>query len=434
MEGADALTQRDVFLKENAVEGPFAGELQRQFSGSFTVGKRPIAVIAAGQDIRGREGAAAGRACGPRARGQIGGENRIERRPEFQQPEGIDRVDATACVGRHVEQQQRIAAHAFIIDFQELPDAFYLRRFRSAPEPAGPDGNIRFGRSPMGSAGRPGVQDVCRRATRPGLKTPDFERGPVGAAGLAPLVADPAATGTDIAENDGLRLQAKNRFVEQRPVIDLSPPRRAFPAGAVEPLLKDRSVCTAEHALECSYECCIVCWRPVARIVPVPGRNINPELQAVGRTGIGKFPQNVPLSVPPAALCHCMGTLRRRPQTETVVVLRRDDYALESGRPRHGRPLPAVQLRGIEDVFRLRPVPPFGTRKRVGTEVAEQVHFHLLPGDLVRRRAGSVWGRRRHTACRHGQAGSKQQEGERLFHGIRFESVNLRKINCIFVF
>jgi hypothetical protein len=75
------------------------------------------------------------------------------------------------------------------------------------------------------------------------------------------------------------------------------------------------------------------------------------------------------------------------------------DYNASEAR-RFGRcgPLAAVQVRGVEQVFRLLSAPPFLSAESVGAKVAEHVHFHFLPFQL---RPGGLW---------YGVAGKGQQK------------------------
>ena len=178
--------------------------------------------------------------------------------------------------------------------------------------------------------------------------------------------------------------------VEQRPVIDLLLPIGTFAAGPVEPVLVDRAVSSAQHAFQGLDEDVVVFRRPVMRVVPVPGRDVHAELEAVFPAGVGQFLQHVPLPVPPGGLGDGVGADGAGPEAETVVVLGRDNNALETGGFRRGGPLAAVQVRRVEQVFGLRPVAPFAPGESVGSEMAEHIHLHRLPFQLVGRGNGAV--------------------------------------------
>ena len=405
MESHDTLAQGNVFLKKEAVERARLGKFERQGSRRPVIGQRPVAVVIARKDVRRSETPTTGRAGDDGAVSLVDSEDRIQRGTEFHQPERIDRIDAATRVGRHIEQQQRIAADTLIIDLQQLLHTFYLRRLGRTPEPARPDRYIGLGGGPVRSTRRTAVQHLLRRTPRSRLKTIQLERRPVRAAGLSPLVAHPAAAGAYIAEDHGLRLQALDRRIEQRPVIDLPAPRGPLSTGTVEPLLEHRTVTAVQHALQRPDKRLIVGRRAIARIVAVPGRDIHAEPEILRRTGIRKRTQHISLSVAPGTLRHGVRALGRRPETEAVVVLGREDHTPEPGGTGRLRPLAAVERRGLEDVFRLRPVTPFRPGERVGAEVAEKIHLHLLPGHLLRRRARTERHRRTHRA-----GGGRQQD------------------------
>ncbi len=240
----------------------------------------------------------------------IVGEDRVEGGVEFRETERIDRVDAAAGIGRDIEEKQRIATDAFIIDLQQIADSLDLRCLGGAPEPARTNGDVGLGGGPVRSAGGAAVEHLDGRTPRPRLEAFDFERGPVRPACLAPLIADPAAAGTDIAEDHRLRLQTLHGLVEQRPVVDLPAAGRTFSAGPVEPLFEDRAVGAAQDAFERPDESGVVGRRAVAGIVAVPGRDIDAEVQSLCGTGFREFAEHVALSIPPAALRHRMSAFR----------------------------------------------------------------------------------------------------------------------------
>ena len=79
----------------------------------------------------------------------IVGKNLVQGGAEFHEPDGVYLVEVSPRIRRHIQQQQGIAAHAFVVDFQQVLHAFHLVIFRGSPEPARADGNIRFGRNPV---------------------------------------------------------------------------------------------------------------------------------------------------------------------------------------------------------------------------------------------------------------------------------------------
>ena len=261
----------------------------------------------------------------------------------------------------------------------------------------------------MGAAGRAFIEDLRGRAAGAGGEARNVEGRPVGAACPARLVADPAAAGPDVAEDDGLRLQPMDGSVEQRPVVLLPLAGRPFAAGTVEPLFEDRAVLATEDAFERPDEGAVIGRRTIAGIVPVPRGNIDAELQPVGGTGVGEFAEDVSLTVTPLALRHRMPAFGRRPEAEAVVVFGGDNRPLEARGTGRGRPLTAVEVGGMEDVFGLGAVAPFGAGEGVRAEMEEHIHLHLLPGHLGGRGAGAE----RRRGFRPASGGQPQEQGGR---------------------
>ena len=126
------------------------------------------------------------------------------------------------------------------------------------------------------------------------------------------------------------------------------------------------------------------------RVVPVPGRDVHAELEAVLPACVRDFPEHVSLPVPPGRLRYGVAAHRAGPQAEPVMMLGRDEDSLETGGLRRGGPLAAVQVRGVEEVLGLGSVAPFLSGECVRPEMTEHVHFHSLPFQLAGRRDGAV--------------------------------------------
>ena len=71
------------------------------------------------------------------------------------------------------------------------------------------------------------------------------------------------------------------------------------------------------------------------------------------------------------------------PETETVVMLRRDNSHFETGFLEGAHPLFAIQFRRIENVRVFCAVAPLTTGESIHTEVQESGQFHLLPLQLL---------------------------------------------------
>ena len=117
-------------------------------------------------------------------------------------------------------------------------------------------------------------------------------------------------------------------------------------------------------------------------MIPVPGRKIYAKVQSILPAGIRQLFEDIALPASPATLRHRVRAGPGWPEAKAVVVFGRDDNAFHAGVLRRSGPLSAVQFRGIEQVFRLRPTAPFGPAEGVGAKVNEHVIFHLLPTQL----------------------------------------------------
>ena len=89
-----------------------------------------------------------------------------------------------------------------------------------------------------------------------------------------------------------------------------------------------------------------------------------------------------------------MPAFRIGPEAESVVVLGGEDDPAETRILGDSRPLVAVQVRGLEKVFRFRSLAPFKAGECVGAEVDEHIHLHSLPRNLGCCRQDSVRFRR----------------------------------------
>ncbi len=203
------------------------------------------------------------------------------------------------------------------------------------------------------------------------------------------FISDPAASRAYITENHGMRLHLEHCRIEQVPVINLPLPVRAFPACPVKPLLEHFTV-ISECALECLPEYIVIFVRTVMRVIPVPRGNIYAEFQPIFTACQGKFPQDVPFSVHPAALCNSVCAYRVRPQAEPVMMFRRYYYSFHSGSLGGSGPLAAVKVGRSEHVGTFCTVSPFRAGESVRAEMHEHVGLHFLPFHLCFARQGPI--------------------------------------------
>ena len=220
------------------------------------------------------------------------------------------------------------------------------------------------------------------------------EAAPARVGRLAGLVADPAQVGAaEVAEEHGLRLPAVARGDDLRPrVVGLlvdgallaGPAVESVAAvGAVEPDLRERPV-LREELLELAQIVVAVGGRPVVGAVAVPGRKVEPGLDALGGAGIDELAHDVAPAAAPRRVADAVLRPLRRPEAEAVVVLGGEDEARHAALAGDARPLAAVERGGREDRGILVAVAPLEAGERVGREVDEAVERLLVPGELAR--------------------------------------------------
>ena len=246
-----------------------------------------------------------------------------------------------------------------------------------------------------------------------------LQHRPVGLARPTLLVADPADVGADVAEDHGIGLQLAHDRMETREVIDLALAVRALPARTFEPDLEDRPV-VRQHLAQLRAEVRVVLLaRTVLRVVAIPWRKIDAELESCFATRVAEFAQDVALAILPRARSHGVGAERRRPVAEAVVVLRGDDDSLHSRVLHDTDPLARVELGRVEHRRRIGAMAPLHAREGVRPEVDEPRELKVLPRELPRRRQRADrrrWrdGRRVVRSRRH-REGRREREDE---HGM----------------
>src|SRR5262249_11279686 len=124
----------------------------------------------------------------------------------------------------------------------------------------------------------------------------------------------------------------------------------------------------------------------VGRVVPVPRREIQTRLESVRATRVGELAHDVPMTVSKRARGDGMRSRLRWPETEAIVMLRRENERSRSGRTRGARPLPRVEVGWREDRRVLTPVAPLAVGERVDAEMKKERQLVALPVELRRRR------------------------------------------------
>src|SRR5262249_29288245 len=155
-------------------------------------------------------------------------------------------------------------------------------------------------------------------------------RGPTRVAGEAAFVPDPADVRSDVAEDAGVRLHRADHFPRLRPiVVGVSVDRsllfgaavKAIAAvGAIVPDLENRTVLSKQFA-ELRAVDLDVLGAAVGRIVAIPGRKVDTELELLTRGRLREFLDNVAPSAAPFAVDHGMFGSLRGPKAEAIVML-----------------------------------------------------------------------------------------------------------------
>ena len=120
--------------------------------------------------------------------------------------------------------------------------------------------------------------------------------------------------------------------------------------------------------------------------MPVPGREIEPELQSRLAAGLGQLADDVALAAFVGAVLDRMLRVLAGPQTEAIVMLGREDDHFHPGVFARLDPLAHVELGRVEDRRVFRALAPLFVREGVHRVVDERDEFQLLPGKLRRRR------------------------------------------------
>ena len=245
-----------------------------------------------------------------------------------------------------------------------------LRLVPGLPEPAVPQGHVALRRQvprPAEAEHRVGVH-VVRRDVDDVLHRVGRE---------AVLVADPPDVGVAHVEDHGTRLMLPHDAGDPFPVVDTT-----RGSGAVEPHLDEIAVLRAELGQLRAVDLVVGDRIRIARLVPVPGREVKSETHPGLGAGIGELADDVAVAVPPGARRDRVVRRRGRPEAEPVVVLRGEHDVRGSRRTRGVHPLPRVELRRIEPGCGQGAVAPLHAEEGVEPEVQEDADAVPLPLQL----------------------------------------------------
>ena len=185
------------------------------------------------------------------------------------------------------------------------------------------------------------------------------QQTPVGGTHISCFSAYPAevASVATVVPDDRIRLQLSYHAERLGPlVIGLAVDApglvgTAIPTvatiGAIEPHLEDVAV-VRQQFTQLVAEISHILSTTVFRMVTVPGRQIDGELQTFLTAGVGQLTYHIAHAVFPRSVLNRVICICRRPHAETAVMLGGEDDALHARLLAHTRPLAAVEAGGIE--------------------------------------------------------------------------------------
>ena len=255
-------------------------------------------------------------------------------------------------------------------------------------EPARTDARVRFAWHPQFAVLGAVVQKLIVQAPLARHQTP------VRLADEAALGADPAqvaAVAARIAPDDTPRLQLADHLEGLRPAVvvlgNLSPlVGTAIPAiaavGPVEPHFEHLAVVRQQFA-QLVAEILHISRATVFRMISVPRREIDSKLKSFFATSISQFAHHVTLTILPWRVLHRIFRIGRGPHTKTAMMLGSKDDASHTCLLTHPRPLPAVEIRGIKQLWIFIAETPFLICIGVQRIMYKRIHLHVLPPKLI---------------------------------------------------
>src|SRR5947208_15747797 len=215
-------------------------------------------------------------------------------------------------------------------------------------EPAGPDGNVTFGRHPVRARPVAPIQARNIRVSR--REIPAVRRGPARLAGDPVLVPDPANIRAGVAEEHCSGLQVTHDLPRVRPivggaVVDLA----AFVGAAVvavatvrtvEEDLENRAI-AGQQLAQLIAVVDEVLGAAVILVIAIPRRQIDAEPHALPGARLGDLLHDV--ATERTVLDRMLG-VPRRPQTKAVMVLAGEDQSFHPAAPRCAPDLVWLQI------------------------------------------------------------------------------------------
>jgi len=229
--------------------------------------------------------------------------------------------------------------------FHSLHQAILTRMI----EPTRADGHIHLGRQPSLTVAAALLQGLCivKRFEI------SFIHTPLRGICLAFLVTDPAQSGHRATEDGCFRAILPNDLPGLLVVIVFLCHNRAHlictavpscaAVGTVEPELEQRSVVTHKF-LNLLVIDVYITLIAIFRLVAVPRREIQPELQAMFLTGVTQLTYQIAFPIFKIGVFDGILSGPSRPKTESVVVLGSKDHAFHADGFQGQNPLLAVQI------------------------------------------------------------------------------------------
>ena len=300
-----ALSQRDVFAQHQAVQALRLAERNLEHGRVHAVGRSPVGVeLSVGEVLR-RERLAA-RVAGFyfRFHEQIRLQLSHHLPVEVDGVGRVSRMDEALLVDGEIQQERAVVAHGAIVEVNQVVDALHAVVFPFVVEPARAYRRVALRGHPRVAVLMAVLQFLV--ALIAGIDLLGTQERPVGGVGIAPFVAHPAAPGSAIAEDDGLRLQFVDGLPRPREIIigaAVYLPRflgTAVPAvatiGSVEPHLEHLAILREQFA-QLGIEVFHVERRAVESLMAVPRREVQAQLQPVLAAGGCQLAHHVALAV-----------------------------------------------------------------------------------------------------------------------------------------
>ncbi|TLS25672.1 hypothetical protein PpBr36_07271, partial [Pyricularia pennisetigena] len=407
---ADTLTQGDVLLDCDSLDGCCATHINLDRSGSLAILHGPVSVPVLVQDVTRAKLRIVPGPDTARAHTKLRPEELLAQEP-IPQPlelhQGIDIClrDAPCIVGPYVEQQVDAPPDRGHVHIHQLLCGFGL--LLCVPKPTGTYPRVRLRRRPVQAVAHADLElplAVALLVLRPA------DGVPVGRDGAAVLVADPAGVWALVAPHGGARLVLPDHVPVPRPVEGLY---RCGSASSVQPDLEqlDARAVLQFHVDELRQllhvQLVVVAGAGVTKdlrlfkdgprqrglghgrvAVHVPGGEVDAELEAVPFRRRGCHAHHVgvqplcPAVLGPLAIGDLVSGRRRVPQRHAVVVLGGQDHAGHAGALERLGPLVRVERRRGENIRRLLASPPLLAGEGVWAKVRKSVVLEPVPAQL----------------------------------------------------